>query len=203
MRFSLLFSLALMVSCAPTTPPVFPITELNYPPDLPVVRRADWGWKALQDTIPQHVISRITIHHSGVYFPEDKDPVEYLRHLQDWSRTERPWIDIPYHFMIDLNGVIYEARPLNYPGDTNTTYDPRGHALICLMGNFEEQTVTQPQWISLVKLTAYLAKTYSVPLWNLKGHKDYAETLCPGQDLYQYLESGELQKQVRRLLEQP
>jgi hypothetical protein len=189
-------------ACASTPPSVLPVTELDYPSNLKVIRRADWGWKALPDTIPQHTISRITIHHSGVFFPEDRDPVDYIRHLQDWSRSERSWIDIPYHFMIDLEGKVYEARPLNYPGDTNTDYDPRGHALICVIGNFEEQSVTQAQWTSLVHLTSYLARTFHVPIDSVRSHKDYTETLCPGKDLYQYLKSGELQKQVLRELNQ-
>lgn len=199
------FFILLLGGCASNIPqPVpcnFPVSELNYPATLHIIRRAEWGWKAIQDTLPQHSISKITIHHSGVVFPDGKDPLGYVRHLQDWSRAEKSWIDIPYHFMIAPNGDIYETRPINYPGDTNTDYDVRGHALICVIGNFEEQKVTQAQWISLVDLSAFLAKHFSVPVSEIKGHKDYTETLCPGKDLYQYIASGELQKQVQRVLD--
>lgn len=199
----LLILIILLVGSLSAAEPEFPVTELNYPAGLAVIQRADWGWKALTDTIPRQAVSRITIHHGGVFFATDKDPVEYIRNLQDWSRAEKPWIDIPYHFMIDFDGNIYETRPINYPGDTNTDYDCRGHALICLIGNFEEQPVTPPQYSALVNLTAFLARTYSVMPENIKGHKDYTETLCPGTDLYRHFASGEFITEVQRALNPP
>ncbi len=124
----------------------------------------------------------------------------YLRNLQNWSRNEKNWIDIPYHYMIDLQGRVYEARPLAFPGDTNTTYNPRGHALICVMGNYENQTISEDQLNSVIRLTALLAQEFDVDIDAIKGHKDYAETLCPGTDLYKYLRNGEVHRRVRQVL---
>jgi uncharacterized protein YceK len=176
--------------------------ELDYGDAIDVVRRAEWGWKKAEDPLPKHSISRITIHHGGVAFGEDRDPVEYLRSLQDWSREERGWMDIPYHFVIDLEGKIYEARPLQFPGDTNTTYDPRTHALIVVVGNYEVRELTEVQFESLAKLTAFLAAEYSIELADIKGHIDYApgETACPGASIYQYLEDGSLLRRVEQLI---
>ncbi|MDH3253018.1 MAG: peptidoglycan recognition protein family protein [Ignavibacteria bacterium] len=171
-----------------------------YPPELGVVMHAQWGWEPIEGDHATHRISRITIHHGGEDFPPEKDPVEYLRHLQSWSRTEKGWIDIPYHFMIDLSGIIYEARPLSYPGDTNTGYDPTGHGLICVMGNYEDQILSPRQLQSVVRLTAFLAERYAVPIGQIKGHKDYAETLCPGKDLYRYLQDGTIHAGVNQIL---
>ena len=162
-----------------------------------IVTRKEWGWKPPAFTLPEQQIKRITIHHSGVIFKQDEDVVKYLRHLQEWSRTEKHWMDIPYHYMIAPDGTIYEARPLKYPGDTNTTYDPRGHALICVLGNFEIQKPTQRQLDALAWLTAQLALKYHVPLDSVKAHKDYAETLCPGKNLYRYLQNGTLKKETK------
>lgn len=162
-----------------------------------IVTRKEWGWKPPTFTLPEHQIKRITIHHSGVIFKQDEDVVKYLRHLQEWSRTEKHWMDIPYHYMIAPDGTIYEARPLKYPGDTNTTYNPRGHALICVLGNFEIQTPTKDQLEALAWLSAKLALEYHVGLDSIKSHKDYAETLCPGKNLYRYLQDGSLQKEIK------
>jgi hypothetical protein len=82
------------------------ISELEYPNDLKVMSRADWGWQPFEQVLPQHSINKITIHHGGEEFAEDKDMIQYLRNLQSWSRSEKKWIDIPYHFMIDLKGNI-------------------------------------------------------------------------------------------------
>jgi uncharacterized protein YbbC (DUF1343 family) len=173
------------------------ISELDYPNDLTVITRAEWGWQPLTRSLPEQTISKITIHHGGEFFSEDKDMVQYLRSLQSWSRSEKKWIDIPYHYMIDLEGNIYEARPINFSGDTNTDYDVRGHALICVVGNYEIQTVKPIQLKSLAKLVAFLKQKYRVDLKDIKGHKDYTnQTVCPGKDLYKYLVDGSFIKMV-------
>lgn len=150
-------------------------------------KRAVWGSVDSVNSTYEHRIGYITIHHGGELFPDDKNTIEYLKNLQSWSRSAKNWIDVPYHFIIDRHGKVYEGRPLNYRGDTNTTYDPTGHALIVLLGNFEEQAVKEEQIASLKKLTALLAKQESVPAEKIKTHKDYADTLCPGKKLTAYL----------------
>lgn len=164
----------------------------------PIITRQQWGWKTLTDSMPTQIIKRITVHHGGVYFSPDSDAVAYIQKLQDWSRENKHWIDIPYHYMIDFQGKIYEARPIRFPGDTNTDYDPRGHALICVIGNFEEQQVNEQQLNSLSALIRWLMAKYNVPIDSVKTHKDYTETLCPGKNLYQYFRNGDIQKRVLR-----
>ncbi len=188
-------------SCAIFSPGNIPVTELSYPSELTVISRTDWGSKPLEKALPVHDISKITIHHGGEDFPVDKDPIQYLRNLQTWSMSDaKNWIDIPYHFMIDLEANIYEARPINYPGATNTTYDPTGHALICVMGNYENQIITDDQLDAIVNLTVFLASKYDVAPEDIKGHKDYTETLCPGKDLYRYLKDGTIVRKVQEKL---
>ena len=169
----------------------------NYPGSLDVIKQAEWGWQPILREFREHEISKITLHHGGEDFPADKDPVKYLRNLQSWSRSEKGWIDIPYHYMIDLQGKIYEARPLHYPGDTNTDYEPTGHALICVMGNYEHQIVSEAQLEAILGLTAFLAQSRHVLIEAIKGHKDYAETLCPGKNLYRYLQDGTIHDFVK------
>ncbi len=152
-----------------------------------LITQEDWGGTDSVDSSLEHEISYITIHHGGEMFPDDKNTVTYLQGLQKWSRSDRKWNDIPYHYVIARDGKIYEGRPLNYRGDTNTTYDPTGHALVVLLGNFEEQEVKTEQIESLKTVTAYLAKQESVPAEKIRTHKDYAETLCPGKKLTGYL----------------
>ncbi len=176
------------------------VSEPSLPSDLRIISREEWGWQTYSDTLPEHQIRYITLHHGGEDFPADKDPVQYLRNLQAWSRAEKHWIDIPYHFMIDLQGRIYATRPLRYPGDTNTTYDPRGHALICVMGNYENQILSPAQLESVVALSAKLCRDHDVPPERIRGHKDYAETACPGQDFYRYIEDGTIERMVRERL---
>mgnify|MGYP000277111105 CR=1 FL=1 len=132
----LILGMLMLISCSANIIDL-KVQELEYPNSLKIVKRADWGWLPLEKGKQEAAITKITIHHGGVEFTADKDPVAAIRNLQKWSREEKDWIDIPYHFMIDLKGNMYETRPINYPGDTNTEYDPTGHVLVEIMGNYE------------------------------------------------------------------
>ncbi len=163
-----------------------------------IVSVAEWGGTPADPALARkQQITHITLHHQGEPFPQGKDPLEYLRNLQTWSRTTKHWLDIPYHFIIDLDGRIYEGRKLEYSGDTNTEYDPKGHALIEVVGNFEEVEPNQKQLDAVVDLMALLAARYKVSLDGIHGHKDYsAQTVCPGVNLYRYLQDGYFRHKV-------
>ena len=86
---------------------------------LSIISVHQWGGTPANETLARrHTISRITLHHQGVAFGRDQDPQQYLRDLQSWSRTTKGWIDVPYHYMIDLDGRVYEGRDIRFAGDT-------------------------------------------------------------------------------------
>ena len=168
---------------------------------LTIISKKQWGGHAALDSLKRHVINKITIHHGGVEVKADKDPFEYMRNLQKFSTDEKNWIDIPYHYLIDLQGNIYEARPEYYPGDTNTEYDPTNHLLICVIGNYEVQDLSEKQLQVLINLTTKMARKYNVSPDSIASHKDYSEmTVCPGKDIYKYLDNGYIVQQVKEKL---
>lgn len=189
----------LLSSCA--APEVAP-PRVAGPARPPIISVAEWGGTPAADSSARkHIVSKITLHHGGVAFGRDKDPRQYLRNLQSWSRSEKHWIDVPYHFAIDLNGNIFEGRRIDYAGDTNTEYDPAGHALIEVMGNYEEIEPDPRQLDAVVELMAMLAAKYHIPVESIRGHRDYsAQTVCPGKNLYRYLESGYFREKVQARL---
>ncbi|MEW6763785.1 MAG: peptidoglycan recognition family protein [Pseudomonadota bacterium] len=145
----------------------------------------------------RHTITRITLHHQGEPFKPGTDPQAYLRRLQAWSRTSKGWLDIPYHYVIDLDGRMYEARQIDYAGDTNTDYDPSGHALIEVVGNFEEVEPNQAQLDAVVELMAMLAAKYKVSLDDIRSHRDHSDkTVCPGANLYRYVKQDYFRHKV-------
>ncbi|KAF0142783.1 MAG: hypothetical protein FD122_383 [Stygiobacter sp.] len=167
-----------------------------------IVTAQQWGGTPAVDSLAKkQTISHITLHHQGEPFPKGKDPIQYLRNLQTWSRRDKHWIDIPYHYIIDLDGKVYEGRDIKYAGDTNTEYDPTGHALIEVVGNFEEVEPNQNQLDAVVKTMTWLAEKYNVPADSIRGHKDYSSiTVCPGKNLYRYLENGYFMEKVKQNL---
>jgi hypothetical protein len=167
----------------------------------PIIAVDAWGGTPAVTAAPPQRITHITLHHQGEIWREGTDPVAYLRRLQQWSRLTKRWADIPYHYVIATDGRIFAARPLAPPGDTNTEYDPQGHALLMLVGNFEEQQPTAEQLDSAVALAAWLAREYGLGTDAIASHKDYShQTVCPGQHLYAYLASGWFRAEVDKRL---
>ncbi|MCG9896240.1 MAG: peptidoglycan recognition protein family protein, partial [Fimbriimonadaceae bacterium] len=112
------------------------------------------------------------------------------------GRVKPSWPDIPYHYYISIDGRIGEARPPEFAGDTNTEYDPTGHLLIVLEGNFNEEQVPDVQWASLVQVTRWAAAKWRVPAYKIGGHRDFsAQTDCPGANVIPRL--PELRRLVR------
>jgi len=195
--FSALFFSAILLGCSSSKE--FSIADV----EAEIISVSQWGGTPAIDSLAKkHTITHITLHHQGEPFPKGKDPVQYLRNLQLWSRTTKQWIDIPYHYIIDLDGNIYEGRNINYAGDTNTEYDPTGHALIEVVGNFEEVEPNTEQLNAVVRIITMLAQRYHVPVDSIRAHKDYSQkTVCPGKNLYRYLQNGFFRKQVEENLE--
>jgi hypothetical protein len=169
-----------------------------------IVPVSAWGGTAADPALArQQTITHITLHHQGEPFKAGTDPQAYLRKLQSWSRSTKHWADIPYHYIIDLDGRIYAGRDIHYAGDTNTEYDPMGHALIEVVGNFEEVEPNQKQLDAVVDLMAMLAAKYQVPLDAIASHRDYSsQTVCPGANLYRYVQAGYFREKVALRLAQ-
>lgn len=171
----------------------------------PVITAVDaWGGSASATPLPPQRIERITLHHQGEIWNDSADVAAYLRRLQQWSRITKAWRDIPYHYVIGPDGRIYAARPVAEPGDTNTGYDTRGHALVMLVGNFEVQQPTPAQLQAATTLVAWLAREHRVPMEHINSHRDFSpQTLCPGKHLLAYLESGDFKRAVAARLARP
>jgi hypothetical protein len=169
-----------------------------------IVPVSSWGGTpADASQARRHSITHITLHHQGEPYKAGTDPRQYLRKLQTWSRNTKHWLDIPYHYIIDLDGNIFEGRKIEYAGDTNTEYDPAGHALIEVVGNFEEVEPNQQQLDAVVRLMAMLAQKYGVGLDHIASHRDFSkQTVCPGANLYRYVQDGYFRHKVALRLAQ-
>lgn len=162
-----------------------------------LLKRKEWGAKPTLPNGIRHRISYITIHHAGVATNFKRTLKDKLVGLQAFSqredkladgRTKPAWIDIPYHYYIDWQGHIGEGRPVQWAGDTNTEYNPKGHFLIVLEGSFDTEKPTQAQLKAAKNLTQWAMERYSVPVSKVATHKDYAKTDCPGANLYRWMD---------------
>lgn len=169
--------------------------------DVTIVPRSGWNAVPAKPYKSQQPV-RITIHHEGSRFGMNEDAAKRIRNVQVWGMgPDRQWSDIPYHFLIAPDGTIYEGRDVYTAGETATEYDPSGHLLITCMGNLEEEEVSPQQLDALVRLIAYASKKYNIPVEEIASHRDHSsQTVCPGKNLYQYLQNGYIKERVKVLL---
>jgi hypothetical protein len=160
-------------------------------------------WLSTPTTMPApavHTPKFITIHHAGEFWKPTDEPIRKLRGLQKYGQTQKNWPDLPYHYLIAPDGTAYEGRPTRDKPETNTSYDTTGHVGIMLWGNFEDQRVSLEQLTTAVHLTARLCRELAISPKTIAGHKDRAETACPGADLYRYINSGVFTQWVKLAL---
>ena len=184
---------------ATASPPEATTTTLPRP-SLLLIEKAAWGAEPAQPGFEAHTPSRITIHHTATLLEENsRAPAAILQH-QEYHRS-LGWPDLAYHVMIDRAGNLYEGRPMEYRGDTATNYDPGGHFLPCLEGDYREEVPSEVQWEALAMLCAWAADRWGIDVSLIGGHKDFAETTCPGDNVYQKLEDGSLADRVSEILD--
>ena len=159
-----------------------------------------WGGRPAMGDFEEHVIERLTIHHTAARLDTNTRAPHHVRGHQRFHQRDREWPDLAYHFVVDLNGHVYEGRPLWARGDTATTYDPTGHFLVCCEGNFDQQDPSPAQLASLVAVLAWAAAEFDVDPATMRGHRDWAATSCPGANLYPYLTDGTLLESVEEVL---
>ena len=83
----------------------------------------------------------------------------------------RGWGDLAYHFIVGVDGTVYEARDTRYEGATGTNYDPNGHFLMALEGNFDIDSAAQKRLDSLVTVLVWAATEFNVSPSTIAGHR--------------------------------
>jgi N-acetylmuramoyl-L-alanine amidase len=165
-----------------------------------IVTRAEWKSTPMPiDESRRQTPKRITLHHAGVLWKVDDDPVAKIKNLQTWGQKEKGWPDVPYHFLIAPDGRIFEGRDWNYEPESNTKYALNGILNIQLWGDFEQQRVSPAQLRATVELVAWACGEFDVDPATVWGHKDAApgQTTCPGRDFHRYIERGMIADAVR------
>jgi hypothetical protein len=132
-------------------------------------------------------IRHLVIHHSAV--PPSVGPhriAGYHVHKQDWP-------GIGYHFLVAENGSIYQGNALETVSYHAVKANPRGVG-ICFLGNFTETVPPPAQLEKGAHLIAWLMQELGIALEEVKGHKEFMDTACPGE---QWL-TGEKWKEMLR-----
>ena len=96
------------------------------------------------------------------------------------------WADIGYHFVVDPSGRVWAARPLDRQG-AHVKNENEHNLGILVLGNFEVQTPTPAAMTSLDALVVEAAMVNRVPLSNVRTHREWNPTACPGASLQAHM----------------
>ncbi len=162
--------------------------------------RQAWGAAPAREGGRPHTITRMTLHHTAVVLGDNRLAPSRLRQHQRFHQNDRGWIDIAYHVGVDRNGNIYELRTPEIAGDTATNYDPAGHFLVLCEGDFDQEPVSAAQLNGAATAFAWAAQQFHLASDTLGGHRDFADTACPGANLYAHITSGDLHTRIEALL---
>ena len=158
---------------------------------LGVITRDQWGARRTRCSSRDSRRYRMTIHHTSS--GSGGDSPSRMRGFQRYHMDSRGWCDIGYHFLVDLDGRIYEGRPLDLRG-AHVGRHNTGNIGISLIGCFEPRNCptrsygrnspTDAMIQSAGRLVATLSQLYGITrnTTNVKGHKQWsgASTDCPG-----------------------
>jgi N-acetylmuramoyl-L-alanine amidase-like protein len=162
--------------------------------------RDAWGARPARAGGKPHTITRMTLHHEAVVLGDNRNAPSHLRSDQRYHQDDKGWIDIAYHIGVDRNGNIYELRSTEFAGDTATDYNTTGHFLVLCEGDFDQEAVSEAQVQAAALAFAWAAQNFRVASNTLAGHRDLAQTSCPGTNLYAHLTSGDLKRRIDDLL---
>lgn len=163
----------------------------NALPGITVRPRTSWNARPpkAKDLEPLTRVFRITVHHSGeiTNVGNETDVSNLLRAIQNTHQNGERYADIGYHFLIDAKGRVWQGRDLKYQGaHAGNGALNAGNVGVCLLGDFDKQSLPVAQAKSLITVLDALRKRYGVRRENIYGHGEIRKlggiggTECPG-----------------------
>jgi N-acetyl-anhydromuramyl-L-alanine amidase AmpD len=181
----------------------------------PVIGCDAWGARAPSGVVPvwDRRPVRIIVHHTATANVVDysRGAAEFVaRTIQDFHMDRRGWIDTGQNFTISRGGHILEGRhgslAVLRAGDRHVEGAHCTGQNVEAVGIENEGTytaLTPPDrlWTRLRAMCAYICSQYGIPPTEIGGHRDFKDTLCPGDALYAML--PRLRSEVADALGQP
>lgn len=123
--------------------------------------------------------NKIIVHHSADSFNQEQfQRIDLYHKSRGFDKSELGfWLG--YHYLIEKSGLCRQGRNENEIGSHCIGQNDQSIG-ICLAGNFDSQTPTANQKISLVKLIDYLTKKWQIPANQIFPHRKFTATTCYG-----------------------
>jgi hypothetical protein len=178
----------------------------NFDPDdvfKKIIKRSNWG--AASPTSKFEIVDRpqyIVIHHTDT-IPASSDlkaAKQVVKNIQKFHMDPVPmgngWSDIGYNFLNTIGGHLIEGRFSSLEEAIKGNSVRGAHAGmidgnrspgVANEGNFTTKKMDSTQWDSLVNLCAALCQSCDIDPAQIRGHRDFVPTDCPGEWLYNQL----------------
>ena len=126
-------------------------------------------------------IDKIIVHCTAT--PEGRNVTK--KDLYKWHVIERGWSDIGYHYLIDLDGVIHDCRPIERIGSHCKGQNRESIGIAYAGGMTKDMkkakdTRTEEQEMALSYMLEWLKIQY--PKAIIYGHRDFSTKECPSFD---------------------
>lgn len=188
-----------------------------------VITTDQWGARSPRNApFPRTIPRFVVIHHTATPNPPtefSKSSLDgtksFARRIQGWHMDDNGWSDSGHNFLNTTAGVLLEGRHGSLSAVKQGLCIRSAHAAqdpgklaggnqspgIENEGTFNSHPMGKEQWDSLVVLCESLCSSCSIPPANIRGHRDFSNTDCPGDWLYGQL--ARLRKEVAIKLSLP
>jgi hypothetical protein len=158
------------------------------------------GWGARPNSRVVNVVAqrpvKILVHHTATPNADDLGRAaadRLARGIQDFHMDRRGWLDSGQHFTISRGGFVLEGRHRSLEALRSGRKQVEaahctGQNLVSIgienEGTYTDTEPTGPLWDRLRELCAYTCAQYGIAPTEIFGHRDFKDTLCPGDVLY-------------------
>lgn len=158
---------------------------------MEIISRLEWKAKYGLGLMTESPKQLVVIHHSSVPNPvcgtSKASEKLIVKDIEKYHKLTKEWDGIGYNFLVFQGGRAYEGRGWHRIG-AHTQGQNSKSVGICLVANAENYTVTDAAFETIAEIIrlgvnlGYIKKDFTI-----KGHKDFAQTECPGKFLYNQL----------------
>lgn len=156
-----------------------------------IYSRADWGGRAPRCASSSMTPNRATIHHTVTPTSDSLSAQARLRQIQSFHMFTNGWCDIGYNYLISRDGRVWRGRGATTVG-AHVSNNNTGNIGISFMGTYTSTAPTATQQCQAAKLLRRLSMDFGgvdLNRTDVKGHRQYGGTVCPGNALYNRIDT--------------
>ncbi|XP_072180857.1 peptidoglycan recognition protein 3-like [Diadema setosum] len=156
-----------------------------------IITREEWGARS---PVAYSWLSTPTryalVHHTaGSQCYSQSSCESTVRGIQDYHMDSNGWWDIGYNFLIGGDGNVYEGRGWDIKGAHAGSYNSYSIG-ISMMGTFTYTSPSSTMMNTLYSLLDCLESNNKIlSCYTLYGHRQASSTECPGEQLYDLIQS--------------